>query len=101
MDSSSNASPSAALHGANLGAEPSAALDWRRIPGITSSLRDSFTARARRLATELNGFVRATRLDGVEAEIVAAQADLRELRIHVRQMRADAKAEQRTARSIA
>lgn len=80
---------------------PDTSLDWRRIPAITSSLLDSLSARARRISTELTGFVRASRLDGVEAEILKAMSDLRELRIMVRQMKAEAKAEQRTTRSAA
>lgn len=79
-------------------AEP---LTWRRIPGLTSSVVDSFTARARRIATDLSGFIRAERPDGAEVEILSAMADLRELRVHVRQLRAEAKAEQRLIRSAA
>lgn len=104
MNSVSQSQPSPALLGADTNAEPSAALDWRRIPAPTSTLRDSLAARVRRIGTELSGFIRASRLEGdggVEVQILAAMADLRELRIHVRQMRAEAKAEQRAGRSIA
>ena len=76
--------------------EPSG-LDWRRIPAVVSERLDSLTARARRIATDLNGFIRASRLDGAEVEILAAMADLRELRLMVRQLRAEAKAERRAA----
>jgi len=72
-------------------------LDWRRIPAVVSERLDSLTARARRIATDLNGFIRASRLDGAEVEILAAMADLRELRLMVRQLRAEAKAERRAA----
>lgn len=72
-------------------------LTWRRIPGLTSAAVDSFTARAQRIRTDLSGFIRAERLDGAEIEILNAMADLRTLRVHVRQLRAEAKAEQRSA----
>lgn len=76
---------------------PSAGVSWHRVPAITCSVLDSFTARARRIATDLTGCIRSERLDGVEAEIVNAIADLKSLRIHVRQLRAAAKAERRAA----
>jgi hypothetical protein len=98
----SRTQPVLALPGATPIAAPSAAMDWRHIPSPTSMLCDGISARVRRIATELSGFIRASRLEGeegLEVQILSTIADLKNLRIHVRQMKADAKAEQRAARS--
>lgn len=94
--SSAQSQPISTLHGV-VGEPAPSGLTWRRIPGLTSAAVDSFTARAQRIRTDLTGFCRAERLDGAELEILNAMADLRTLRVHVRQLRAEAKADQRRA----
>jgi len=74
-----------------------AELYWRPIAAPTTELVDALKARVSRISTDLSTFIRAERLDAVEAEIMAAMNDLRGLRLQARQMRAEAKAERRAA----
>lgn len=76
---------------------PQPAAAYRAIPSVTSVLLDSFRTHARRIGTDLTGYILAHRLDAAEASILAAMNDLRELRLHLRQMRALARAEMRRA----
>ena len=64
-------------------------------PPQTSAMADALTASARRIATTLNGRTTPQALDRAEDDVVAARATLRDLQIHIRTMRGQAKARQR------
>jgi hypothetical protein len=74
-----------------------AELNWRPIAAPTTEMVDALKARVARISTDLSTFIRAERLDAVEAEIMAAMNDLRSLRLQARQMRAEVRAERRAA----
>jgi hypothetical protein len=74
-----------------------AELNWRPIAAPTTEVVDALKARVARISTDLSTFIRAERIDAVEAEIMAAMNDLRQLRLQARQMRAEARAERRAA----
>jgi hypothetical protein len=48
-------------------------------------------SKVRQVETALTGFVNLDRLDQTEADIIAATAALKDLRMQVRQMRAEAR----------
>jgi hypothetical protein len=73
----------------------SAGLDWVAIEAPTRAVLDACKRRVARLGVELGPFIRIERLDAAEAEVLAAMQELRELRLQLRGMRAQAKAERR------
>jgi hypothetical protein len=65
--------------------------NWRDITPPTSQALDDMKSKVRQVETALTGFVNLDRLDQTEADIIAATAALKDLRMQVRQMRAEAR----------